>query len=328
MWLRHYLLNRKARIDIKSVKSPEFNLAKGVPQGSVVGPVLFIVYHYDLLESLSTTHWKHLFADDLSILFSPSASLSPSAMSNDIVEQITYVLRQLIFYAIKWKQPINFNKTNWMLFNRQVSPIIPDIECQGHKIEYVKRFKYLGTILDEKLSFNSHIDYIKLKINVNLNIFKRLSSTRMTSEHINYRLFNAYLRPYYQSLLNIYPILSPGKKEQLEGLNRKIYRIMHNWHDARNIEITNLTKYRSIAELTDAHWIKLTETIIKTNPDVIQDYLQHKMSILYLNEYVNNPDLINERRDIFDRGRRCKHIRELLTENRLSLFDYTLCYPQ
>ncbi|CAF4566932.1 unnamed protein product, partial [Rotaria socialis] len=248
-WLRHYLCNQKAFIDIKSSQSTVFNLAKGVPQGSVVGPVLFIIYHHDLLASLETIHWKHLFADDSSILFSPDSSLTPSNMIRDITEQI-------------------------------------------------------------------------------IKIFQRLSSTRMTYEKINFKLFNAYIHPYYQSLHNVYPILSNRKKGQLEGLNRKIFRIIHNWHDAINIEITNLNKYRSIAELTAAHWNKLIDTIIRTNPSVIQDYLQHKMSILYVYEYVNNPALAMERKAVFERGRIRKNIWDLITENRMTLLGHILSYPR
>jgi hypothetical protein len=75
-WLRHYLRGRKAYIDIKNTSSSMFNLLKGVPQGSCIGPVLFVIYHHDILEALSTIHWKHLFADDLAIIFSPSSSCS------------------------------------------------------------------------------------------------------------------------------------------------------------------------------------------------------------------------------------------------------------
>ena len=327
-WLRHYLRNRKAFIDIKSFQSTVFDLAKGVPQGSVIGPVLFIVYHYNLTESLATIHWKHLFADDLSILFAPDSSLNSSNMIKDITEQIVKVLNRLIDYSKYWKQPVNYSKTYWMLFNRQVAPQLPEIVCQGDHIDHVKRFKYLDTIINEKLSFKQHIDYIKSKINSNLKIFKRLPSTRMTYEEINFRLFNAYIRPYYQSLLNIYQILTDGKKCQLEGLNRKIHRIIYNWHDARNIEITTLTKYRSIAELAVTHWNKLTDTILRTNPGVIQDYLQHKMAMLYINEYVNNPSLEKERKTIFERGRIRKCIWESIMEDRMSLLDYILSYPR
>ncbi|CAF1241864.1 unnamed protein product [Adineta ricciae] len=325
-WLRHYLRDRNAYIDMIPAKSIVFDLAKGVPQGSVVGPVLFIVYHHDLLESLDTIHWKHLFADDLAILFTPDSSLAPPNMIQDIVEHLEEVLVRLIDYSKTWKQPINFNKTYWMLFNRQVAPKVPVIVCQDHRIDRVNRFKYLGTILDEKLSFNPHIDHIKSKINANLKIFKRLSSTRMTSENTNFRLYNAYIRPYYQSLLNIYPMLSIGKKEQLEGLNRKIFRIIYNWHDARNIEISNMDKYRSLADLALTHWSKLKETIFRTNPGIIQDYLQHKLAIVYLKEYVNNPVLMRQRRTIFGRGRIRKYIRNLTTDNQMTLLDHVLAY--
>jgi hypothetical protein len=90
----------------------------------------------------------------------------------------------------------------------------------------------------------------------------------------------------------------------------------------------NLTKYRSIGELSASHWNKLTATIIRTNPSVIQDYLQHKMSILYTFEYINNPTLAKERKAIFERGRINKYTLEFITEERMSLFDWALSYPR
>lgn len=325
-WLRHYLNGRKAYINIKNSTSTMFNLSKGVPQGSCIGPVLFITYHHDMLEALSTIHWKHLFADDLSILFAPSSALSPSIMMCTLTDQIKEVLGRLIKYSNKWKQPINFSKTNWTLFHRQVDPKIPDVNYEGYKIVQVKKFKYLGTILDAKLSFTPHIDYIEAKIRTNLNIFRRLASSRMTSEQVNYRLYNAYIRPYYQSLLNFHPILSPSKQNKLEGLNRKIFRTIHRWFDARNVEIENLPKYQSITKLTKMHWDKLIVTILNTNPSIIEDFLQHKLSIVFLQEYLSNPALSQERKQIFERGKIRKNVRKLLSEQHLSLLDHTLCY--
>jgi hypothetical protein len=60
-WLRNYLLGHSAFIEIQAVKSINFSLFKGVSQGSCVGPVTFIVFHYDLLNALSNLHFKHLF---------------------------------------------------------------------------------------------------------------------------------------------------------------------------------------------------------------------------------------------------------------------------
>ena len=327
-WLKHYLCDRKAYIHIKSTTSPTFKLSKGVPQGSCIGPVLFIVYHHDLLEQLSTIHWKHLFADDLAVLIAPSAALSSKEMIKSLRRQLVQILRRLIKYSIKWKQPINFGKTYWTLFNRQENPSVPTIKCRGHKIEHLNQIKYLGTILDAKVSFTAHIEYIKSKIRTNLNVFKRLATSRMMSERVNYRLYNAFIRPHLQSILNIYPILAKDKKKQLEGLHRQMYRIIHNWYDARNIEIEHLPKYRSIEELSRIHWNKLTCKILETNPSIIEDFLQHKLSIIFLNEYLTNPSLVEKRREILERGRIPKNIINRIKHNRVTLFDHVLCFSR
>ena len=326
VWLRHYLRKRKSYIEIKNSTSTTFDLCKGVPQGSCIGPLLFIMYDHDILESLSTIHWKHLFADDLAILFAPSPFMHSANSILSLTNQIENVLAKLIKYSDKWKQPINFSKTCWILFHRQVAPQIKAIVCGGHTIEHVSKFKYLGTLLDAKLSFAAHIDYTRSKIRSNLSIFKRMVSNRMMSEEVRYRLFNAFIRPYLQSILNIYPVLATTKQRQIEGFNRNIYRTVSLWHDARNIEIQNLPKYQSLAALTSSHWSKLTKTILITNPEVIEDFLQHKLALVYLHEYLHNPKLAKERKKIFSRGRVHRNIRKLLDEKRLSLFDHTLCY--
>ncbi|CAF3791116.1 unnamed protein product, partial [Adineta steineri] len=228
-WLRNYLLGRSAFVELKGTKSNIFPLFKGVPQGSCIGPVLFIIYHYDILNAVSNLHFKHLFADDLAIVILPSATWASNVLILYLAEQISKAINDLHSYAIKWKQPLNFKKTYWTLFNCQPAPIIPTVYCQNNLIEQVAKFKYLGVILDARLSFNYHLDYIKSKINKNIVVFKRLSGSRMLSPATSLRLYHAYIRPYYQSILNIFPVLSRTNQQQLEGFNRKIFRIIHRW---------------------------------------------------------------------------------------------------
>ena len=129
------------------------------------------------------------------------------------------------------------------------------------------KFKYLGVILDNRLSFNQHTDYMKSKINKNMSIFKRLSNTRMLSLEVSYRLYHAYIRPYYQSLLNIFPILSCTRKQQLEAMNRKIFRSIHRWFDATNDEISNVPGFKTIDSLTKVHFAKLLNTVYTYKPN-------------------------------------------------------------
>lgn len=326
-WLWYYLAGRSAYVTINGAISGTFRLFKGVPQGSCVGPVVFIVYHHDILNSISLLHWKHLFADDLSILISPSVNWTSKMLIPKLVDHIKEVMVSLISYASMWKQPINFQKTYWLLFHRQVAPIVPPyIDCNGHLIYQSNKIKYLGTILDNKLSFTPHISYIESKIRKNSSIFKYLISSRMLSETVSYQLYNAFIRPHYQSILNIYPILSKSKQNHLEALNRQMFRLIHYWYDALNTEIMHLPKYKSLDNLTQSHWSKITQTIIRTNPSVLSDYIQHKMYVLYMSEYYQNPALLKEKRAIVNKGRTSKKILKLLQNHKYSLFDYTLCY--
>ncbi len=330
-WLKNYLSGRSAYITINGSTSRTFPLHKGVPQGSCLGPVIFIVYHHDILNSISMLHWKHLFADDLAVLVSSSANWSSETLIPNLVQQIKEVVVSLVSYSQKWKQPINFQKTFWVLFHRQVAPNIPPfIDCNGHSIFHSKEIKYLGTILDCKMSFSTHISYIESKIRKNLSIFKYLSSNRVLSEIVAYRLYNAYVRPHFQSLLNVYPILAKSKKGKLEALNRQIYRNIHHWFDATNDEITNLPKFKSVDTLTQIHWSKIIPTIIRTNPSILCDFLQHKMYLLYIYEYYNNPELLEEKRKIVTRGRTSNRIISLfhnyIHDVKSSLLDYVLCF--
>ena len=143
-WLRHYLTGRWAFIEIKESRSAQFSLLRGVPHGSCVGPVLFILYHYDMLDSITSVHWKHLFADDLSVVFAPSPTLAAANMMLTLADQIKEVLKQLLWYSIKWKQEINFRKTFWILFHRQVAPRIPDISVEGRQIGHGNKIQIFG----------------------------------------------------------------------------------------------------------------------------------------------------------------------------------------
>ncbi len=106
----------------------------------------------------------------------------------------------------------------------------------------------------------------------------------MLSKETSYKLYYAFIHPYYQSLLNIFPLLTRTKKNQLEALNRKTFRTIHRWYDATNDEITALPIYKSIQLLTQLHFGKLLSTIIRSNPSVIADFIQHKLYLLYLRE--------------------------------------------
>lgn len=333
VWIRRYLVGRSAFIEIKGEKSKPFDLHRGVPQGSCVGPVLFTVFHHDLLNTVSNLHHKHLYADDLAIVFASSATWSSGALVPTLVRLITEALDNLSKYASDWKQPINYRKTNWTLFHRRVAASTPTIHCENQVIEHVPRVKYLGVWLDAQLSLNHHISTTKVKINKNLSVFKRLQGKRMPTSKTARCLYNAFIRPHNHSFLSVYPILSSSNKRQIEALHRKVVRTIHGWHDASNDEITCAPLFVSIEHASHLYFAKLLPTIVRTNPQVIVDFLEHKQYLLYLNEYYTNPRLKKEKRGIAGRGRTPKRLLKVISSSptstcpRPALLDLVLCFP-
>ena len=139
-------------------------------------------------------------------------------------------------------------------------------------------------------------------------------------------LYHAYIRPYLQTILNIYPVLAHNKQQQMEALNRRIYRVIHRWPVARNNEVMNFPSYKSIEMHTRKFFDKVINATLTSNPMVIEDYMQFKMYRMYLSEYIDNPLRTKDRGSTMNRGRRPKRIRHVIATNRRTLLDEVLCF--
>ena len=155
-WFKSYLLNRKQFTHVNGISSSYLETKCGVPQGSVLGPLLFLVYINDI--SLATNKGKiSLFADDTNIFIVASDITTLFSLANLAADDI-----------YKWtvcnKLSINLEKTNYMLFkpNRYTDSTIVNmgLSCciNDHKLTRVKFVKYLGVWLDESLNWSIHID--------------------------------------------------------------------------------------------------------------------------------------------------------------------------
>ena len=150
--LKDYLSNRKQRVIINGTSASWRPIKSGVPQGSVLGPLLFLVFINDLPEHLICN--PKLFADDVSL----NAIMYDEKYST---ENIEHDLKLIHDWFVKWKMLFNPDITKpaeEVLFtNRSTSTYCP-IAFDGIAIEPVSDHKHLGLILDSKLTFNKHID--------------------------------------------------------------------------------------------------------------------------------------------------------------------------
>ena len=171
-WFKSYLSSRH-QIVFSNNNYSEINVVNiGVPQGTVLGPILFLVYINDF-SSVIKDAILSLYADDSSM-----------AVFGDNIADATDKLTVCLDNAAHWFKAnrliINTSKSNVMVFRtRQSTSLTPklDIEFDKNKLQQVQHTKILGVIIDENLTFNYHIEYLKKKISSKIAIIHRLRHT-------------------------------------------------------------------------------------------------------------------------------------------------------
>ena len=162
--LKHYLSFRKQRVIIEGSASGLLNLFAGVPQGSVLGPLLFLVFINDIVDSLECL--SSLFADDTSIY----TSLKP--LNNVSIHLLQSDLIKIESWAKQWKVSFNPDKTEMLVFSKTQNK--PNIKLYffGRQITVVHQHKHLGIILDDTMNWRPQIESLISKTQLNLNIMK------------------------------------------------------------------------------------------------------------------------------------------------------------
>ena len=167
--IESFLSDRYQRVILNGQCSSWEKIKAGVPQGSILGPLLFLIYINDISNNLQSD--IKLFADDTSI-FSVVNDPNSSAMAiNDDLLKIQQ-------WSYQWKMVFNpdiSKKAHEVIFSRKVNkPNHPDLFFNQVQVARVSEQKHLGVILDEKLNFNSHIKMITDKVIKGIGILRKL----------------------------------------------------------------------------------------------------------------------------------------------------------
>ena len=156
-WIRSYLSNRKQFVQIKDTRSEFYEIKCGVPQGSILGPLLFILYVNDLQRALKQAT-SSLFADDTSIYYSHSDIKQLEATLNS-------ELQSLDIWMKSNKLSVNISKSNYLIFHPSQENLRLNLTLKYDDQILVQKqhVKFLGVYLDENLSWKIHINYISKK---------------------------------------------------------------------------------------------------------------------------------------------------------------------
>lgn len=241
-WVENYLTDRYQQTNFNGATSTAYVNPHGVPQGSVLGPLLFIIYINDIVSAV--THCKiNLFADDT--LLSISSKKIPSA-----VNKVNSDLSNLLIWLNSNKLKLNVDKTKYMYISTRTNIDKNHIiHINGEKIDSVTQFKYLGVILDEKLCFKNHIDEIVKKMSKNISIMYR-ANNRLTAK-AKITVYNSLFLPYINYCSTILYLCNKTDTHRLQKQQNKIMRM-----------ILKCKKDTSIVFMLDKlEWLSVTQII-------------------------------------------------------------------
>ena len=164
---KSYLSERQQFVDIEGTKSSTLSLSTGVPQGSILGPLLFIIYMNDM--SVASSLFKAiLYADDSTLCSTLCSFNSMYNMDEGTVTKSLHINMELSKIS-DWlklnKLSLNASKSKYMVFHTSQKHVVyPKLEIDLVMIEQVEKFNFLELILNEHLNWKCHIEYISSKI--------------------------------------------------------------------------------------------------------------------------------------------------------------------
>jgi len=215
-WLSDYLNNRYQYVQYENTKSDQQKITCGVPQGSILGPTLFILYINDM-HRVSNVLDFILFADDTSILFSgKDIDLTCHTLNTE--------LNKLCDWFAVNKLSLNIEKTNYMIFGSGKVSNSVDIVMNEIKINKIEVSKFLGIIIDNKLNWKPHVNYLHSKISRNMGLMYKAS--KVLNDKAMYTLYSSFVLPYFQYCCEIWGHGSASNCTKLFLLQKRAIRII------------------------------------------------------------------------------------------------------
>jgi hypothetical protein len=267
MKFKSYLKDRKQVCSVNGKVSASKNIKCGVPQGSNLGPILFLLYINDLPNSLKTSK-PTLFADDTNLT-------CEGQNSSEIENKLNEELRNLHQWLTANKLTLNEEKTEFMLIgsrSRLASVDNNPVLTLGDR--HIKRVYYkksLGMILDEQLKWNKHNDAQCKKISKNIAVLKR--ARLFVPRHILINMYNAFVLPHFNYCSTVWNDGSCTIINKLSKLQRRAARVItSSTYDIRSTQILEDLNWLPIElDLKNREAIMTFKALARKAPDYVRE---------------------------------------------------------
>ena len=249
-WFKSYLTNRKQYVSLNGESSELKQIACGVPQGSCLGPLLFLLYINDLPNISEVLHF-YLFADDTHIYYKA-----------DNMEKLETVinkeLRKLGTWLIVNRLSLNIDKTNYLIFHPYNKPLKQRITLKIHKkaISESDYIKYIGIMVDSTLTWNIHIDKISKTISRATGLLYKIRP--FVNNKTLKMLYYSLVYPHLNYVTEVWGSADPLYLNRILILQKRIVRMLTSmltpvWMEGSNIVLKPVYGFFLTYFILDCH---------------------------------------------------------------------------
>lgn len=229
-WIEEFLTNRFQTVKLNNHISNQTRVSSGVPQGSVLGPLLFLIYINDIACSLKSP--IRLFADDCVVYREISNPDDTIILQSDLI--------RLEEWCSRWQMEINVEKTKHIMFSPTPETVPANYKINDTPIDSVQSFKYLGVFFTANLKWTCHIEYISTKALKKLGLLKR--RLHLATKETRFHAYNCLIRPSLEYGSIIWHPQGANLTNLLESVQNKATRFI----------TSSYSRYQSVSSLKNS----------------------------------------------------------------------------
>lgn len=245
--VRSYLSNRTFQVHLAGAKSELQEVAAGVPQGSVLGPILYNLYTSDV-PPLPAGCSLALYADDSAIL---ANGRTPTHYRSRLQQGVT----TYVSYLTSWKIKVNEAKTQAIVFRHRLSPkLLPPPDCfirvNGCPVDWSNEAGYLGITIDDKLNYRAHTDKLKQRcMGLLKSLYPLICRRSRLSRQNKLAVFKMIIAPVVNYAMPVWGLCAETHKKKLQVVQNKLLRtILDAPFDTRISELHRAAGCRTIQQ--------------------------------------------------------------------------------